>query len=247
MEFGLRRRLTAEFVGTALLVIFGTGSVAAALSIDQAGIDYSALGFISLTFGIVVAAVIYGFGAVSGAHINPAVTVTLAVTKRFSWAEVPGYLAAQLAGAVSGSLLVVAMFGAATAQRGETGLTTLAPGVSPAAGVVAEAVGTFLLMFTVMAVAVNPQAPKGWAGLMIGLAVAGAILVVGPLTGGSFNPARTFGPYLTGAVFGAQPPWTELGVYIVGPLAGAILAALVYGVVALRRTEPSTSVNAVSE
>jgi glycerol uptake facilitator protein len=247
MAFDLRRRLAAEFLGTALLVIFGAGSVVAALSADGGEIGYSALGFISLSFGIVVAAVIYGFGTVSGAHINPAVTVTLAFTRRFPWSEVPHYVAAQLAGAAGGALLIVAMFGPSAAELGGIGSTTLAAGVSPVAGIVAEAVGTFLLMFTVMAVAVNPGAPKGWAGFMIGLSVAGAILVVGPLTGSALNPARTFGPYVISAAFGASPPWAQLAVYTVGPLIGAVSAALIYGVVALPRESSDTAVDAVSD
>ncbi|AQA04363.1 aquaporin [Mycobacterium sp. MS1601] len=235
MEFDLRRRVAAEFIGTALLVIFGPGSVVAALVAQEGEIDYPSVGFISLSFGIVVAAVIYGFGTVSGAHINPAVTFALAVIKRFSWAEVAPYVLAQLAGAVGGALLVVAMFGSRAAELGLIGATTLGDGVSISAGILAEVVGTFLLMFTIMAVAVNPRAPAGWAGLMIGLSVVGAILVMAPLTGASFNPARTFGPYLVSGFVGAAPPWSELVVYIIGPLVGATVAAVVYTLVALPR------------
>jgi glycerol uptake facilitator protein len=247
MDYGLRRRLVAEFIGTALLVIFGPGSVVAALTAGNGKIDYAALGFISLAFGIVIASVIYGFGVVSGAHINPAVTVALAVTKRFAWGDVLPYLLAQLAGAVGGALVIVGMFGSGAADLGGIGSTTVSAGVSIEAGILAEAVGTFLLMFTIMAVAVNPRAPKGWAGFMIGLSVVGAILVVGPLTGSSLNPARTFGPYLVSALFGANPPWSELVVYIVGPVAGAVAAAVVYGLVALPRTTREATVEAVSE
>ena len=83
-----------------------------------------------------------------------------------------------------------------------------------------------------MALAVDSRAPLGWAGLMIGLAVAAAILLIGPQTGGSLNPARTFGPYLSLAIFGGSVPWSELGVYVVGPLVGAVAAVLLYGYVA---------------
>lgn len=244
MEFDLWRRLAAEFLGTALLVIFGPGSVVAALVAQNGEIDYSTLGFISLSFGIVVAAVIYGFGAVSGAHINPAVTVALAVIKRFSWGDVVPYVLAQLAGAVAGGLVVIAMFGSRAAELG-LGATTLGDGVAIPAGILAEVVGTFLLVFTIMAVAVNPRAPAGWAGLMIGLAVVGAILVVGPLTGGSFNPARTFGPYLVSALAGATPPWSQLAVYIIGPLVGAVAAAVSYVVLALPKVPATADSDAV--
>lgn len=245
MEFDLWRRVLAEFIGTALLVIFGPGSVVAALLAQGGEIDYPTLGFISVSFGIVVAAVIYGFGAVSGAHINPAVTIALAAIKRFSWNEVVPYVLAQLAGAVGGALVVVAMFGTRAAELGGIGSTTLATGVGIPVGILAEAVATFMLMFTIMAVAVNPRAPAGWAGLMIGLTVLGAILVVGPLTGGSFNPARTFGPYLASGLLGAGPPWSELVVYVIGPVIGAVAAAITYVVVALPKGSVTTEAHAV--
>ncbi len=235
MEFALGRRLAAEFIGTALLILFGPGSVVAALTVGGGTLDYAALGFIGLSFGIVIAAVIYGFGAVSGAHINPAVTFALAVTRRFPWVEVGPYVLAQLTGAAAGGLLIIAAFGTGAADLGGAGSTVLGADVSYASGIVAEALGTFLLMFTIMAVAVDPRAAKGWAGLMIGLAVAGAIMVVGPLTGASLNPARTFGPYLASALFGDGPPWEQFPLYIVGPLLGAAAAALVYDLVARPR------------
>lgn len=181
-----------------------------------------------------VALVVYGFGPVSGAHINPAVTVSLAVTRRFPWAEVVPYVAAQLVGGFIGGLAIVAVFGTNAVNLG-MGATTLGSGVPYWQGIVAEAVGTFILLFAVMALAVDARAPLGWAGLMIGLAVAVEILLIGPQTGGSVNPARTFGPYLTLAVFGGNVPWSQYGVYVAGPLAGGILAVLVYDLIAQGR------------
>lgn len=230
----LLRRTLAEAIGTCLLVLVGTGSVIAALRVGNGAIDYGALGFISLAFAIVVAVVVYGFGPVSGAHINPAVTLALAATRRFPWREVAPYLAAQLVGAFVGSSLVVSMYGTGAADLG-LGATTLGDGVPDWRGVVAEALGTFVLLFAIMALAVDARAPLGWAGLMIGLAVAAAILLIGPLTGGSLNPARTSGPYLALAVFGGQTHWSQLYVYWVGPIVGAVAAALVYDVVAQTR------------
>lgn len=230
----LGRRLAAEAVGTAMLVLFGTGSVLAALTVGQGSLDYAGLGFISLAFAIVVALVIYGFGPVSGAHINPAVTFALAVTRRFPWREVGPYVAAQLLGAVVGSLLVVVVFGAGAVDQG-LGMTSVAAGVSGGQAVVVEALGTFLLMFTIMAVAVDSRVPLGWAGFLIGLAVLGAILLIGPQTGGSLNPARTFGPDLVAYIFGGDTQWAELVVYVVGPLSGATVAAFLYDYVAETR------------
>jgi glycerol uptake facilitator protein len=234
MEPPLVRRLLAEMVGTALLVLIGTGSVVAALTLGEGALDYAGLGFIALAFAVVVAVVVYGFGPVSGAHINPAVTVALAVTRRFPWGEAAGYLFAQLVGAVIGSALVVAAFGEGAVDVG-LGATALADGVGATQGIVAEALGTFFLLYAVMALAVDSRAPLGWAGLMIGLAVAGAIMVFGPVTGASLNPARTFGPDVVLAIFGGDVAWAELAVYWSGPLIGAAAAVLVYDYVAQTR------------
>lgn len=234
MNSALVRRLAAEGVGTALLVLFGPGSVIAALTVGDGALDYAGLGFVALAFGFVVALIIYGFGPVSGAHINPAVTITLAATRRFPWREVPMYVVAQLVGAVAGALLIVAVFGTGAVDQGLGG-TALADGVSFGRGMVIEAVGTFLLMFTIMAVAVDSRAPLGWAGFLIGLAVVCEILLIGPLTGGSVNPARTFGPDVVIALFGGDVAWSQLVVYWVGPLAGAGTAAVLYDFVAQSR------------
>lgn len=226
--------MIAEAIGTALLVLVGAGSVVAALTLGDGVLDFGGLGFVALAFAIVIAVVIYGFGPVSGAHINPAVTFALAVTRRFPWGEVAGYVVAQLVGAAAGALLIVAAFGSNAVDLG-LGSTSLADGVSFGQGIVAEALGTFLLLFAVMALAVDSRAPVGWAGLMIGLAVAAAILLIAPLTGGSLNPARTFGPSLALALFGGSVDWAQLAVYLVGPLVGGTVAVLVYDLVSQSR------------
>lgn len=228
MTASLTRRLLAEFLGTALLVFFGPGAVVAALTMGEGSLDYAGLGFIALSFGLVVALVIYTLGTTSGAHINPAVTVALAVTGRFRWTEVPAYVGAQLIGAVLGAFLVVGVAGTKAATAAGVGLTSTALGVSNGQAVLAEGIGTFLLMFTIMAVAVDRRAPVGWAGFLIGLAVVCEIFVIGPFTGGSVNPARTIGPYLANTVSGGTTPWGELWIYVVGPVVGAVLAAFVY-------------------
>ena len=232
MATELFRRLFAELVGTALLVLFGAGSVVAALRLGHGTLDYPALGMIALAFGLVIAIVVYGFGTTSGAHINPAVSISLAAVRRFPWREVPAYVAAQLVGAVLGAVLVVAVFGTQATQLGGVGSTSLAPGIGYARGVVAEVIGTFLLLFTIMALAVDRRAPPGWAGLVIGLAVTTDILMIGPVTGGSMNPARTFGPYLANTLFGGTTPWADFGVYVIGPLIGGVLGAVGYELVA---------------
>ncbi len=221
-----------------MLVLFGPGAAIAATTVGGT-IDYAGLGVVSLSFAVVIAVVVYAVGAVSGAHINPAVTVALALVRRFRWAEVAPYLLAQFAGATIGALLIVAMYGTTAVRLGLVGATTLAGGVSVASGLAAEALATFLLVLTIMALAVDARAPAGWAGLMIGLAVFCGIVVIAPLTGASLNPARTFGPYLTATLFGGPVPWAEFPLYCVGPLLGGALAAVVYQVVA--RPEPATT------
>ena len=232
MSASLPRRLLAEFVGTALLVLFGAGSVVAALAMNGGRLAYAGLGIIALAFGLVVALVIYAVGTTSGAHINPAVTIGLAAARRFRWAEVAPYVAAQLLGAVVGALLIVAYVGSRATDFGSVGVTALGPGVKGLQGIVAEALGTFLLVFTIMAVAVDQRAPAGWAGFLIGLAVAAEIMLIGPFTGGSVNPARSFGPYLVNQLFGGSTPWSEFYVYIVGPLVGGVAGAFSYELLA---------------
>lgn len=240
MTYPLIYRLVAECVGTAMLVSFGAGSVVAALSIGNGDLSYAGLGFIALTFAIAIAVVVHSLGHVSGAHINPAVTFALAVTRRFTWTEVVPYMLAQLLGGAVGALIVVAIFGTGSVDLAGVGGTALGDDVSFGSGIVAEATGTFILVFTITAVAVDSRAAKGWAGLMIGLAVACAILVVGPLTGGSLNPARTFGPNIAASIFGATVAWAQFALYWLGPLLGGAVAALAYDAIAKPRAAAPT-------
>lgn len=232
MNASLIRRVLAEFLGTTLLVLFGAGSVVAALILGNGQLDYAGLGIIALSFGLVVALAIHTLGTTSGAHINPAVTIALVAVRRFSWADVVPYVVAQLLGATFGAFLIVAYAGDRATEFGAVGLTSLSSGVNVAQGLLAEALGTFLLLLTIMAVAVDARAPAGWAGFLIGLAVATQIMVIGPFTGGSVNPARSFGPYLVNQIFGGSTPWSEFWVYVVGPCLGAVAAAVAYELLA---------------
>jgi glycerol uptake facilitator protein len=235
VESTLLRRLTAEAIGTALLVLFGAGSVVAALAVGDGQLDYAGLGMIALSFGLVVALVIYAFGTTSGAHINPAVTVVLASTRRFPWGEVVPYVLAQLLGAVVGGLLIVAAFGTGTLDVSNAGAVAFGDGVGYPRAILAEALATYLLLLTIMALAVDKRAPAGWAGLMIGLSVTCLIFVFAPLTGASVNPARAFGPHVAAALFGGDVSWTQFGAYVVGPLLGGLVAAVSYDLVARPR------------
>jgi glycerol uptake facilitator protein len=228
----LGRRLLAEVVGTALLVIFGAGALVAALKVGGGTLNYAGLGIVAFAFALVIAAVIYMFGTTSGAHINPAVTFGLAVVRRFPWVEVVPYWVAQLAGALIGAILINAIFGSQAAHLNATGGTIIGAGFTKGQALGAEALGTFLLLATIMALAVDRRAPTGFAGLVIGLAVAAEIMVIGPISGGSVNPARTFGPYVATNIFGGSPPWSQFWVYVVGPLAGGAIATVAYDVIA---------------
>jgi glycerol uptake facilitator protein len=228
------RRLVAEAIGTGMLVLFGAGSVVAALTLGDGQLDYAGLGMVAITFALVIAVAIYAFGNTSGAHLNPAVTVSLAAVGRFPWSEVPAYIGAQLAGGLVGAALIVAAFGGDAVDLG-TGQTSIAEGTNYIQAIVAEAIATFLLVTAIMALAVDRRAPGGWAGLMIGLAVAAAILLTGPLTGGSLNPARTFGPLVVSTIGGGDTFWGDLPAYVIGPLIGGVVAAVVYDAVARPR------------
>ena len=235
MTHSLVRRCTAEAVGTALLIVFGPGSVVAALRLGEGSLDYAGLGMIALSFGLVVAVVIHAFGSTSGAHINPAVTVALAATGRFPWRDAGPYVVAQLAGSVLGGLLVVAAFGTVAVDLGNVGGVSFGDGVGYPQAIVAEALGTFLLVLAIMALAVDRRAAGGWAGWMIGLSVTGLILVFGPLTGAAVNPARAFGPNATAALFGGDVDWAQYPAYVIGSLVGALAAAVCYDLVARPR------------
>ncbi|MGW3512728.1 MIP/aquaporin family protein [Streptomyces sp. NPDC000994] len=238
MTAKLWRRLAAEAIGTALLVIFGAGSFVAALVVGKGQLGYAAIGIIGFSFAFVIAAAVYVFGPISGAHINPAVTIALAAIQRFPWREVVPYVVAQLGGALGGGLLVNVIFGSSALTANVSGGTVVQPGHTYLQAGVAEALGTALLLFTIMALAVDARAPTGWAGLIIGLVVACEIMVIGPISNGSVNPARTFGPYAATTIFGGHTPWQEFWLYCVGPVIGAVVAAVAYVFVAQPR--PST-------
>ncbi|BCJ86032.1 MIP/aquaporin family protein [Effusibacillus dendaii] len=229
----LWKRSIAEFIGTALLVLIGPGT-AAFKAVISAQTNYPTtladIGVISLAFAIIVAAMIYTFGHISGCHINPAVTIGLAAVKQFSWSEVPAYLVAQLAGGVLGAFGIMVVLGLDGVTIGNLGATVLAPTTGYIQGIAIEAVETFILMIVIMGTAVDPRAPKGFAGLTIGLTVGGIIMMTAGPTGSSFNPARTFGPYVVNSLFGGSIHWQEFPVYVVGPLMGAIAAAFTYHV-----------------
>jgi len=221
------QKLAAEVIGTAFLVFVGVGSVPATLIVNgEAPFTMADLGMISLAFGTIVIATVYALGHISGNHINPAVTLGLAVTGKFPWKDVPAYLGAQLVGAVIGAGAIIAVLGQKASDVG-LGVATYADTVGVAQAFSAEFVGTFILVFTIFGV-IHHKAPAGFAGLAIGLVVFAAIIPVAPTTGASINPARTFGPMFVQQVAGGSVHWEQLPVYLAAELLAGIVAAVVY-------------------
>ncbi len=239
------QKLAAEFIGTAFLVFVGVGSVPATLILNgDAPFTMASLGFISLAFGTIVVATVYTFGYISGNHINPAVTLGLAVTGKFPWREVPGYLIAQVLGATVGALAIVGVLGP---KASEVGLGVAAYGDIPIyQAFIAEFVGTFILVFTVFGV-IHRKAAPGFAGVVIGLVVFAAIIPVAPATGASINPARTTGPMLIQQLMGGEVHWEQWPVYVIAELSAGVAAALIFGLISKTQADKTTLTEALTE
>jgi glycerol uptake facilitator protein len=248
-ETSLLQRLVAEFFGTAFLVFIGVGAVPATLIVNgDAPFTMADLGMISLAFGTVVVATVYALGHISGNHINPAVTLGLAVTGKFPWAQVGPYVAAQVAGALAGAGAILAVLGSAASDVG-LGVAAYAD-IPWTQAFAAEFIGTFILVFTVFGV-IHRKAAAGFAGVAIGLVVFAVIIPVAPATGASINPARTVGPMLIQQLAGGEVQWDQLPVYLGAELLAGVLAALAFTVIARtpadRATAPGIDLGAPDE
>ena len=207
----LSRAVVAEAIGTFALVFAGAGAVmvdAKTGALGQVGI--------ALTFGLVIMAMIYAVGHISGAHFNPAVTVAFALTRHFPWPRVVVYWAAQATGAVAAALLLRASLG----DIADVGATH--PSGSDGQSFLWEVVLTSFLVFVVMAVATDTRAVGEAAAIAIGGTVGLDALFGGPVSGASMNPARSLGPALVAARFDA------LWIYLLAPFVGAAIAGLAY-------------------
>ncbi|MDT7678797.1 MAG: glycerol uptake facilitator protein, partial [Pseudonocardiales bacterium] len=203
------QRLSAEAIGTAFLVFIGVGAVPATLIVNGgAPFTMADLGMISFAFATVVVATVYALGHVSGNHINPAVTLGLAVTGKFPWSRVPAYWAAQILGAILGAGAILGVLGPKASEVG-LGVASYSAGVGTGQAFFAEFVGTFILVFTVFGV-IHRKAAAGFAGLAIGFVVFAAIIPVAPATGAAINPARAFGPMLVQQLAGGTVTWSQL-------------------------------------
>jgi MIP family channel proteins len=214
-----RRRAAAEGLGTFFLVLIGPGSV---MVNSFAGGALGATG-IALAFAFVVIAMVYALGHLSGAHINPAVTLGFWSVRRFPATEVIPYIIAQCTGAVAAAAVLRAVLG----PVGDMGATL--PRISAASAFAVEWLLSFALMFVIMAVATDDRVADGFAALAVGLTVGFCALMGGPITGASMNPARSFGPALIGGL------WQAHWVYWLAPVTGMIAAARTYEF--LRRVE----------
>jgi glycerol uptake facilitator protein len=226
---GLRspQKLAAEVLGTAFLVFVGVGSVPATLIVNgDSPFTMADLGIISFAFGTIVVATVYAFGHVSGNHINPAVTVGLAVSGQFPWRKVPEYIAAQLVGGALGAVAIIGVLGDQASELG-LGIAAYGEGVGAGQAFIAEFVGTFILVLTVLMV-IHRNAPPGFAGVAIGLVVFAAIIPVAPATGASINPARTLGPMFIQQLWGGDVEWDQAPVYLAAEIAAGAVAALIY-------------------
>jgi glycerol uptake facilitator protein len=238
-ERGLAAYL-AELIGTFLLVFFITSVVVLFVSTgEQAsfGSDFAVIGLVHafLLFGLIVM-----FGVVSGGHFNPAVTLAAAAIRRISPVDALIYVLAQLSGGVLGALLCKGLLldeGRAT-NYGAATVTEVLGGSFQ--GMIIEAIGTFCLVLVILAAVFSRKSFKEWAPLAIGTTLGFIVMVGGPLTGGSFNPARWFGPALVGN------QWGDVWPYLLGPIVGSLLAAAVFRFVlepgGLPPTEPAEPV-----
>jgi aquaporin Z len=202
------KRFTAEFIGTFALVFAGTGAI---VINDVSGGSVTHVG-IALTFGLIVLAMIYTFGDISGAHLNPAVTVGFWVARRMSVRDVPLYIASQVLGAIVASASLQFLF----PQSKLLGATL--PAGTEDQSLVLEAILTFLLMLTILNVSTGAKEKGITAGIAIGSIIALEALFAGPICGASMNPARSFGPALVSGHF------EHLWIYLVAPVAGAAAA-----------------------
>lgn len=222
----LTRRAIAEAFGTFWLVFGGCGSAVLAASFPRVGIGLLGVAF---AFGLTVLTMAYALGHISGCHLNPAVSLGLAVGKRFPWRELPVYVVAQLVGAVLASVVLYLIASGAdgfslTAGFAANGYGAHSPGgYSLSAGLIAELVLTFFFLFVILG-ATDSRAPAGFAPIPIGLALCLIHLIGIPVTNVSVNPARSTGP----ALFVGDWALGQLWLFWVAPLAGAALAGAAY-------------------
>lgn len=222
------KKLIAEFIGTAVLVTLGCGT---AMLVGCNAANGGGYILTALAFGLVIVGMAYCVGNISGCHINPAVSLGVLMSGGMTVKEFVGYVAAQCLGALAGAGLLAAIFGLGdvtdmTGGFGSNGLAGV--GGSVVAGLLVEVVLTFIFVMTILGVTSKKAGHGSFGGLIIGLTLTLVHILGIGLTGTSVNPARSIGPALVAAITGNSDPLSCLWVFIVGPLVGAALAAIVY-------------------
>lgn len=221
-DTGIARSAMAEAIGTFILVFGGTSvATAAVLERPTAGSPYDSLA-VALAFGLALIAVVVCLGHVSGAHVNPAVTIALAAAGRFPWRYVPAYVVAQLVGAVLGAAGTWIAYGALGRDEARLAATYPALDVGAPAALAIEGLITFILVLVVIAAATDERVPPSAAGVAVGFALALGVFIGGPVTGGAVNPARALGPMLVAADL------SDAWIYLLAPTLGGVCAALLY-------------------
>ncbi len=232
------RAWIAEAIATYALVFFGSLSVVLGVAVYGGGeMTNEGLLLISLTHGGIIGIMVYAFGHISGAHINPAVTIPMVITRKISVREGIGYVGAQIAGAVIASATIAAIMpdlARTVAFAGHTGPSEII-GNSVASGFLVEVILTFFLVLAIFMGIVHRKAPAGWHGFIVGGIVTIIHLVGVPLTGASVNPARSFGP----AVFSGV--WEFHWMYWVAPIVGGIIAGVLMNYIYVKRDAPEQS------
>ncbi|XP_062030268.1 aquaporin NIP2-1-like [Rosa rugosa] len=209
---GFLKKVVAEMIATFLLVFVTCGSAALSASDER---KVSKLGA-SMTGGLIVTVMIYAVGHISGAHMNPAVTIAFAAFRHFPWKQVPIYAVAQLTGSISASFTLSLLL------HPIKHVGTTSPSGSELQALVTEIIVTFSMMFITSAVATDTKAIGELAGIAVGSAVCITSIFAGPISGGSMNPARTIGPALASAYYNG------IWIYMVGPVIGTLLGAWAY-------------------
>ena len=215
------RHFLAEFIGTFALVFVGSGAI---IRVAATG---GSLAEVALAHGLILSVMVTALMRISG-HFNPAVTATFMVTRRIEPVMGVVYMIAQFTGAIIAAFVLKGLLPAAAVESTRVGGQMIASSISFGGAIALEAIATFFLVWVIFGTAVDPKAPRV-GGFAIGLTIAADILVIGPFTGASMNPARSLGPAVASGVFEAQ------AVFWIGPLIGAIAAGVLYDRLFLRR------------
>jgi glycerol uptake facilitator protein len=230
------QKFLAELIGSFILVFFGTASVVLVLLVNG-GLNIAAITMadwiaIGLAFGLALTVAIYALAPISGAHFNPAVTIGLWAGKKFPTSDVPVYLIAQFVGSIIASAALLFMAGTQIASTtGALGSVGDVGGIGMVGIFIAEFLGTALLMYCIMAAAVDGKAKD--AALSIGLVLAGIVVAIGGFSGCGINPSRVFAPMLMNTLVGTAAPWNLFPVYLIAPILGAIVAVYLYDFLAV--------------